>query len=40
MVALDRIETVERDRIRIGEALIPVSGTCRDRFYALIGHRP
>ena len=39
MVALDRIETVERDRIRIGEALIPVSDTYRDRFYALIGHR-
>jgi two-component system LytT family response regulator len=39
MVALDRIETVERDRIRIGDALIPVSETYRDRFYALIGHR-
>jgi two-component system LytT family response regulator len=40
MVALDRIETVERDRITIGDALIPVSATYRDRFYALIGHRP
>jgi two-component system LytT family response regulator len=39
MVALDRIETVERDRITIGDALIPVSETYRERFYALIGHR-
>lgn len=40
MVAIDRIESVERDRITIGSALIPVSGTYRDRFYALIDGRP
>lgn len=39
MVALDRIESVERDRITLGDVLIPISETYRDRFYALIGHR-
>jgi two-component system, LytTR family, response regulator len=39
MVAVDKIESVERDRITIGSALIPVSETYRDRFYALIGGR-
>lgn len=38
MVALDRIDAVERDRISIRDKLIPVSATYRDRFYALIGH--
>lgn len=40
MVALDKIEAVERDRIRIADVLIPVSETYRDRFYALIDPRP
>ncbi len=40
MVAIDKIESIERDRIRIGTALIPVSETYRDRFYALIERRP
>jgi two-component system LytT family response regulator len=39
MVALDKIESVERDRIKIGDALIPISETYRDRFYALIDRR-
>lgn len=38
MVALDKIETIERDRIRIRDKYIPVSGTYRDDFYARIGH--
>lgn len=38
MVALDKIDTIERDRISIRNRLIPVSATYRDRFYALIGH--
>lgn len=38
MVALDKIETVERDRIRIRDKYIPISGTYRDSFYARIGH--
>jgi DNA-binding LytR/AlgR family response regulator len=39
MVALDKIESVERDRVRIGEVLIPVSDSYRERFYTLIGQR-
>jgi two-component system, LytTR family, response regulator len=38
MVALDKIESVERDRITIRQQLIPISASYRDRFYALIGH--
>jgi DNA-binding LytR/AlgR family response regulator len=39
MVALDKIESVERDRITIGEKRIPISETYREKFYALIGQR-
>jgi DNA-binding LytR/AlgR family response regulator len=39
MVSIGRIESIERDRIGIGKALIPISETYRDRFYKLIGHR-
>lgn len=38
MVALDKIESVERDRIRIRDKYIPISGSYRDNFYARIGH--
>ena len=37
MVALDKIDTVERDRIRIGQAVIPVSETYRKAFLQAIG---
>lgn len=36
LVALDKIESIERDRIRIQKALIPISETYRERFYGLI----
>jgi len=36
MVALDRIESIEKDQIKIADALIPISETYRARFYALI----
>lgn len=36
MVAIDKIESVERDRIRIGEQLIPISDTYRKAFFELI----
>ncbi len=39
LVALDKIEVVERDRIRILDQLIPVSETYRDQFYGLIGRK-
>lgn len=37
LVALGKIESVERDRIRIGRELIPVSDTYRQEFYRRIG---
>ena len=36
MVALSKIESIERDRIRIGDTLIPVSETYKKRFFELI----
>ena len=38
MVALDRIDSVERDLIRIGKIEIPVSETYRSRFMQLLSH--
>lgn len=38
MVAIDKIESVERDRIKLGNVWIPISASYRSRFYALIGH--
>jgi two-component system LytT family response regulator len=38
MVALDKIDSVERDRIRILDKLIPISETYRQQFFALINH--
>jgi DNA-binding LytR/AlgR family response regulator len=37
IVALDRIDSIERDRISIQNTLIPISDTYRSRFYQLIG---
>ena len=37
LVALDRVESIERDRIRIGAEYIPVSDTYREDFYRKIG---
>lgn len=39
LVAIDKIESVERDRIRIQQVLIPVSLTYREHFYQVIGRR-
>jgi DNA-binding LytR/AlgR family response regulator len=36
LVALDKIESIERDRIRIQKSLIPISDTYREKFYGLI----
>jgi DNA-binding LytR/AlgR family response regulator len=38
MVALDKIDSVERDRIRISDAIIPISETYRKAFFDLINH--
>ncbi|WP_118974752.1 LytR/AlgR family response regulator transcription factor [Taibaiella koreensis] len=36
MVAIDKIDTIERDGIRIGDRMIPVSDTYRKHFYQLV----
>ncbi len=36
MVALEKIDTIERLRIKIGERLIPIGNTYKDRFFDLI----
>ena len=36
MVALEKIESVERHRIKIGDKLIPISTAYRERFYRRI----
>jgi DNA-binding LytR/AlgR family response regulator len=38
MVSLDKIESVERDRIKIKDQLIPISETYKQTFYDLISH--
>jgi DNA-binding LytR/AlgR family response regulator len=38
MVAIDKIDSVERDRIRIKDILIPISETYRKPFFELINH--
>ncbi len=37
LVSLGKIESVERDRIKIGQELIPISETYKQRFYQRIG---
>lgn len=36
-VAIDRIEKIERNRIRIGDKLIPISNSKNSEFYKMIG---
>ena len=38
MIALDKIESVERDRIKIKDAIIPISETYKKQFLNLINH--
>jgi hypothetical protein len=37
MVNLSMIETLERERIRIGKKLIPISDTYKNQVYAQLG---
>jgi len=39
MVAVNRIDSIERGRIAIQGLTVPISETYRDQFFALIGHR-
>ena len=36
MVGIDKIESIERDRIKIKEVLIPISETYKKSFFELI----
>jgi two-component system LytT family response regulator len=38
MVALNKIESIERNRIKIAEQLIPISETYKDAFFLLINN--
>ena len=38
MVAIDKIDAIERDGIRIQQKIIPISETYRQSFFHLIGH--
>lgn len=38
MVALDKIDSVERDRIMIGDKIIPISDTYKQQFFGRINH--
>lgn len=38
MVSIDKIDSIERNTIRIGERMIPISDTYRRRFFELIHH--
>jgi DNA-binding LytR/AlgR family response regulator len=33
IIAINKIESIERNRIKIGEKLIPVGNTFKDEFY-------
>jgi len=40
MVALNKIVSIERSRIKIGDQLIPISDTYKDVFFQLINNKP
>ncbi|WP_026462515.1 LytR/AlgR family response regulator transcription factor [Adhaeribacter aquaticus] len=39
MVAINKIESIERSRIKIGDELIPISDTYKDAFFQLVNYR-
>ncbi|MGL6268212.1 MAG: LytR/AlgR family response regulator transcription factor [Chitinophagaceae bacterium] len=40
MIAIDKIESIEKNEIRIGEKMIPISDTYREAFYNIIHSKP
>lgn len=38
MVSLDKIDSIEKDRINIKDQIIPISETYKQRFFNLINH--
>ena len=39
MVSLDKIDSIEKDRIKIKDQIIPISETYKEGFFNLINHR-
>ena len=39
IIAVDKIENIERNRIRIADRLIPIGETYREQFFTLIGKK-
>ena len=39
MIALDKIDSIEKDQIKIGEKFFPISESYKKRFFALINHK-
>jgi DNA-binding LytR/AlgR family response regulator len=39
IVAISKIENIERNRIRIGKDLIPISDSYKDKFYEILKER-
>jgi DNA-binding LytR/AlgR family response regulator len=39
LIAVDKIETIERLRVKIGDKLIPISNTYKSDFFALIENK-
>ena len=39
MVAVDKIESIEKDRIKIGNERIPISDTYKSQFFSVIGRK-
>ena len=39
MVAVDKIESIEKDRIKIGKERIPISDTYKSHFFSIIGRK-
>ena len=40
MVSVDKIESIERDRIKIKDVIIPISETYKKEFFGLINYKP
>jgi two-component system LytT family response regulator len=40
MVSINKIESIERSRIKIGDQMIPISETYKDAFFQLINNKP
>ena len=38
MVAIDKIDSIEKDRLKIKDQIIPISETYKQKFFALINH--